>query len=201
MDEKKDQEPVYLTEVADTTALDTPAEVKETGEVSRDPRTDEIPNQGPRELTPWPEPVVQVPPPPMEGFLEFLKRTKHIWLIVAGVIFGLMAAVTVAKRISEKMRIAREERHETAAVTISPDHLLARCGPPVQDLTKEMYPLVTRTMSYATASNGAIVFAFSKTSEASSEWVFLSMKDASGGRTYDTPEEKVAAMSCLDSQK
>jgi len=201
MDEKKDPEPVYLTEVADTTALDSPAEVQETGEVSRDPRTDEVPNQGPRELTPWPEPVLQVPPTPMEGFLEFLKRTKHIWLMAAGAIFGLMAAVTVAKRITEKMRITREERHETAAATISPDRLLSRCGQPVEDVTKDMYPIVTRTMSYATASHGTIAFAFSKTSEATSEWVFLSMKDASAGRTYDTPEEKVAAMSCLDSQK
>ena len=198
MDEQKDQEG-YSSEVADTTALDTPAEVTETGEVSRDPRTAEFPNQAPGQFTPWPEPVLKQAPTVSGEFLEFLKRTKYIWLIAALFIFGLLAAVTAVKRMSQRAAVVHEERHQTAAATITPDTLTARCGQPTADVTKDIYPMITRTMSYETA-DGNIIFSFSRTAEAKSEWVFLSMKDDSGAKSYDTPDEKVAAMSCLNVQ-
>ena len=194
MDEQKDQEFGYSSEVADTTSLDT-------GEVSRDPRTDEVPNQAPRQFTPWPEPVLREAPTVSGEFLEFLNRTKYIWLMAALLIFGSLAAVTAVKRMSQRSAVTREERHQTAAATITPDTLMARCGQPTADVTKDIYPMITRTMSYETAANGNIIFSFSRTAEAKSEWVFLSMKDDSGSKSYDTPEEKVAAMSCLDIQK
>jgi hypothetical protein len=137
----------------------------------------------------------------MAGFTEFLKRTWHVWLIAGGAIFGLMAAVTVQKRMAESARIAREKRHEEAAATVTLDSLTARCGQPLEDLTKEMYPIVTRTMSYRGSENEKIVFAFSKTAEEKSEWIFLSMKDERGTRSFDTPEAKIAALPCLDEKK
>jgi hypothetical protein len=137
----------------------------------------------------------------LEGFAEFSKRTWPIWLIAVGVIFGLMLAVTVQKRMAESARIAREKRIEEAASTVTPERLTSRCGQPVEDLTKEMYPIVTRTMTYRGSGNEKIVLAFSKTAEENSEWVFLSMKDELGTRSFDTPEAKIAALPCLDEKK
>jgi hypothetical protein len=137
----------------------------------------------------------------LAGFAEFLKRTGPVWLIAVGAIFGLMAVVTIQKRMAESARIAREKRHEEAAATVTPDRLTARCGQPVEDLTKDMYPIVTRTMVYRGSENEKIVLAFSKTAEENSEWVFLSMKDERGARSFDTPEAKIAALPCLDEKK
>jgi hypothetical protein len=139
--------------------------------------------------------------PTLAGFAEFLKRTWHVWLIAGCAIFGLMAAVTVQKRMAESARIALEKQHEESAATVTPDRLTARCGQPVEDLTKEMYPIVKRTMTYRGSENEKIVFQFSKTAEEKSEWVFLSMKDERGARSFDTPEAKIAALPCLDEKK
>jgi hypothetical protein len=134
-------------------------------------------------------------------FAEFLKRTKRVWLIVAGAIFGMMAVVTVVTRMSERARNAREKRQEQAVLEVMPEYLIARCGPPAEDVTKEMYPVVLRTMSYQRGENEKIVFEFSRTAEAKSDWVFLSMKDQSGTRSFETLEAKIAALPCLDSMK
>ena len=125
------------------------------------------------------------------------KRTKRVWLIVAGAIFG-MTVVTVVTRMSERARNAGEKRQEQAILEVIPENLIARCGPPAEDVTKEMYPMVLRTMSYQHGGNEKIVFEFSRTAEAKSDWVFLSMKDQSGTRSYETPEAKIAALACLD---
>jgi len=134
-------------------------------------------------------------------FVEFLKRTKRVWLIAAGAIFAVMALVTVQKRMAEQARIARATRQEHAVTTITVDALLARCGQPAEDVTKDMYPILVRTMSYQSRENEKIVFEFSRTAEEKSDWVFLSMKDASGASRFDTPEAKIAALPCLDTKK
>ena len=56
-------------------------------------------------------------------------------------------------------------------------------------------------MSYQPRENEKVVFQFSRTAEEKSDWVFLSMKDESGARSYDTPETKIVALPCLDSKK
>ncbi len=132
---------------------------------------------------------------------ELLKRTKHVWLIVAGAVFVMMAAITVVSRLSERASNAREKRQERAALDVMPENLIARCGPPAEDVSKEMYPVMLRTMSYQRGDNERIVFEFSRTAEAKSDWVFLSMKDQSGTRSFETPEAKIAALPCLDSIK
>ncbi len=134
----------------------------------------------------------------MVEFAEFLKRTKLVWLIVAGAILGMMVVMTVVTRMSERARNAREKRQEHAVLEVMTENLIARCGPPAEDATKEMYPVVLRTMSYQRGENEKIVFEFSRTAEAKSDWVFLSMKDQSGTRRFETPEAKIAALPCLE---
>ena len=132
---------------------------------------------------------------------KFLKRTRRVWLIAAGAIFGLMAVVTLVERVSEWARNARERRHEEAVASVTPDRLIARCGRPAEDVTKEVYPILMRTISYQPKDNEKLMFVFSRTAEEKSDWVFLTMKDESGARSYDTPEAKIAALPCLDSKK
>jgi hypothetical protein len=134
----------------------------------------------------------------VEGFAEFLKQTKGVWLGIAGAIIGVMTVVTVVTRMSERAKAAREKRQEQAVLDVMPEKLIAQCGPPVEDVTKEMYPVLLRTMSYQRGENERIVFEFSRTAEAKSDWVFLSMKDQSGARNFETTEAKIAALPCLE---
>jgi hypothetical protein len=134
-------------------------------------------------------------------FVEFLKRTKGVWLGIAGGILGVMTLVTVVTRMSERARDAREKRQEQVVLDVMPEKLISRCGPPSEDVSKEMYPVVLRTMTYQRGESEKIVFEFSRTAEAKSDWVFLSMKDQSGARNFETTEAKIAALPCLDSKK
>ncbi|HTT33828.1 MAG TPA: hypothetical protein VMH48_09525, partial [Methylomirabilota bacterium] len=137
----------------------------------------------------------------LADFVEFAKRTKHVWLIAAGAIFGVMLLVTVSKRMSERAQKDKEARQEQAVTTLNVDSLLARCGQPAEDVTKNMYPMLLRTISYQPRENEKVVFEFSRTAEEKSDWLFLSMKDGSGKRSFDTPEAKIAALPCLDTKK
>jgi len=134
-------------------------------------------------------------------FAEFLKRRKRVRLAAAGAIFGVMAVLMITTRMFERAKSAGEKRQEQAVLEVMPENLIARCGPAAEDVTKEMYPVVLRTMSYQRAENEKIVFEFSRTAEAKSDWVFLSMKDQSGTRGFETPEAKVAALPCLDAKR
>ena len=137
----------------------------------------------------------------LADFVEFLKRTKKVWLIAAGAIFGVMALVTVSMRMVERAKIARAARQEQAVTSVTPDTLLSRCGQPAEDVTKDMYPIILRTMTYQPRENEKIVFGFSRTAEEKSDWVLLSMKDGNGTKKFDTPETKIAALPCLDTKK
>jgi len=137
----------------------------------------------------------------LADLLEYLKRTKYVWLSLVVAAMGFKAVMTVRKGAAERERIAEEKRHEEAAATITPESLIARCGSAAEDVTKQMYPMVMRTMSYRAQQFQKVVFEFSRTAEEKSDWVFLSMKDESGAKSYDSPEAKVAALPCLDSKK
>jgi hypothetical protein len=122
----------------------------------------------------------------------------------------LLAAGCVAAIVGVRVLIAapswfkqrRENRQFIAANNLTPERLIARCGQPVSDATKNLYPVIARDMNYKSDGGMTIVFKFSKTAEESSEWVFMSMQDANGGSAiYETPEAKIAALSCLDSRK
>lgn len=138
----------------------------------------------------------------MPELTEFLRRTKRAWLIAAGAILGVLVLVTVVKWVSERATTGRETPpQEQAVLDVTPESLMARCGSPAEDETKEIYPLVTRTMSYPGRENEKIVFAFSRTAEKKSDWLFLSMKKESGATGYDTTEAKIAALPCLAARK
>lgn len=202
MHETKQKKPVYSSAPTKTTTVGSPQEatntaeslgVEETGQSSRQTQKTQMAALGEITRTGVYSSLAE--------FTEFLKRTRRVWLIVAGAIIGLIAVATLVKHVSEWARNARERRFEEAAATVTPDRLIARCGPPAEEVTKEVYPILMRTMSYQPRSNEKLVFAFSRTAEEKSDWVFLSMKDESGARSYDTPEAKIAALPCLDSNK
>jgi hypothetical protein len=132
---------------------------------------------------------------------DFLQRTKRWRLIVAGAVFVMLTVITVVTRVFESTRNAREKRQEQAALDVTPESLITRCGPPAEDVTKEMYPMMLRTMRYQRGENERIVFEFSRTAETKSDWVSLSMKDESGTRSFETPDAKIAALPCLDSTR
>lgn len=137
---------------------------------------------------------------PVNDFVEFLKQTKRVWLMVVAAIVGLILLVTLAQRGFEWFSKSRERKHEQAVASVTPEHLLARCGQPAEDTTRNLYPILMRTMIYQISRSEAFTFEFSRTAEEQSDWVFLSMKDATG-KSYETAEDKVAAMSCLNSRK
>jgi len=201
MEETKQEEPLYSGESTKTTGPDSlrstlvPKETSETQKAaSEQPQTPPSPAVAPR--------ISEADGAgAMEEFAEFLKRTKNVWLIAAGAVFGVMAVVTLTTRMAERAKIAREKRQEQAVNEVIPDNLIARCGAPAEDVTKEVYPVVLRTMSYQRGENQKIVFEFSRTAEEKSDWVFLSMKDQSGTGHFDTPQAKIAALPCIDSRK
>lgn len=137
---------------------------------------------------------------PVEEFVGFLKQTKRVWLAVVGTMVGLMLLIPLAERGFAWFREKRERMQEQAVASVTPERLLARCGPPLEDTTKNVYPILMRTMTYGISRNETYIFDFSRTAEQTSDWVFLSMKDANG-KSYETAEEKVSAMSCLNSPK
>ena len=137
----------------------------------------------------------------MAGFDKLLKPTKRAWVIATGTILGLIAVVTLEDRVSEWVRNARERRYEEDVVGVTPDRLIERCGMPAEDVTREMYPILVRTISYQPKRNQTLKLEFSRTAEEKSDWVFLAMQDESGAWRYDTPEARVTALSCLDSKK
>lgn len=125
---------------------------------------------------------------------------KNRLLIAAGFIAGIVG-VRVLIAAPGWFKERRENRQFIAVNNLTPERLIARCGPPLGDETKNLYPIITRDMNYKSDNRGTLVFKFSKTAEESSNWVFMSMQDSNGGTDYETPGAKISALSCLDSRK
>ena len=121
-------------------------------------------------------------------------------LIVGGLIVALLA-VAYLVGIPQWMKQRKENRQWTVVNNLTPDRLLRRCGKPLSDETREIYPVIARDIRYEAEPSGTVVLKFSRTAEESSDWVFMSMQDASSGATFDTPVAKITALSCLDSSK
>jgi hypothetical protein len=132
---------------------------------------------------------------------KFLWRTRNAWLIAAGAILGVIAMVNLAGRLAERFRNSRERRYEQAIASLTPERLIARCGQPSADVTKEVFPILLRTMIYQRSSTPPFVLKFSRTAEEKSDWVFLVMQDESGARSYAAPDAQISALPCLDSKK
>lgn len=125
---------------------------------------------------------------------------KNKVLIAMACIVGIVGGrVLIAAPGWFKQR--RENRQFIAVNNLTPERLVARCGPPIGDETKNLYPIVARDISYKSSGSGTLVFKFSKTAEESSDWVFMAMQDENGGGDYESPRAKIRALSCLDSTK
>jgi len=124
---------------------------------------------------------------------------KNKLLIAVGLLAGIVS-VRVLIAAPGWFKERRENRQFIAVNNLTPERLVARCGPPVGDETKNLYPIIMRDMNYKSDSKGMIAFKFSKTAEESSNWVFVSMQD-SNGTDYESPDAKISALSCLDSKK
>ena len=125
---------------------------------------------------------------------------KKKLLIAAGCIAGIVS-VRVLFAASSWFKERRENRQFIAVNNLTPERLVARCGPALEDQTKNLYPIITRDMSYKSDSRRTIMFTFSKTAEESSNWVFVSMQDSNGAADLESPSAKISALSCLDSKK
>jgi len=199
MDDKP-KEHTYSRDRLETASIQAPAEATHAPE---SPQAESIAQQSALKMqvadlaqsvrSSWPSSFADLP--------QFVKRTKRVWLTLAGAVAGLIALTLLAQNGSEWLRNRRERRQERAIATVTPEHLIARCGQAAQDETKEIYPIVMRTMSYQRGGDEKLVMAFSRTAEEKSDWVFLSMQDANGAQSYSTPQEKIAALPCLDSRK
>lgn len=128
------------------------------------------------------------------------KSPKQKALIVVGLVVGIVA-VRYLVLLPGWMKERRETRQYIAVNNLTPDRLVKRCGPPVSDETKDLYPMVARDMVYNSRSVGTVVLKFSKTAEESSPWVFTAMQDPSGSVRYEEPEAQISVLSCLDSRK
>ena len=200
MDEMKPKENAYSGERAPVAPVTAPAEVSAqalpAGTAGASPRAGQASGiAGLRELasTNLPTSLAEI--------LGFLKRTKRVWLMTAGIVIGVAALANLSARAAEWAKNARERRQLHAMATLTPEHLYARCGAAVVDETKVIYPVLMRTISYHPRGGEKLVISFSRTAEEKSDWVFLSMQNEDGAASYDTPEAKIAALPCLDSTK
>ena len=121
-------------------------------------------------------------------------------LIIGGMVVGVVALAYLVG-IPQWMKQRRENRQWTVVNNLTPERLLKRCGKPLSDETREIYPVIARDIRYESAPSGTVVLKFSRTAEESSDWVFMSMQDSASGTPYDTPIAKISALSCLDSSK
>jgi hypothetical protein len=125
---------------------------------------------------------------------------KNKLIIAAGFVAGIVG-VRLLIAAPSWFKERRENRQFIAVNNLTPERLIARCGPPIGDETKNLYPIITRDMNYKSDNRGTILFKFTKTAEESSDWVFVSMQDSHGGTDYDSPRAKISALPCLDSKK
>jgi hypothetical protein len=200
MDEMKPKENAYSGERAPVAPVSAPAEVTAQALPAENSAASKQPAQTPGIAGLLASAKSRLPMSLAE-IAAFLKRTKRAWLLAAGIIIGVVALVEATERVAEWAKNARERRQLHAMATLTPDRLFARCGPAAQDETREVYPIMMRTVRYQPRGSEKLVISFSRTAEEQSDWVFLSMQNENGAANYDTPEAKIAALPCLDSKK
>lgn len=130
-----------------------------------------------------------------------MSHTLREKVLVAGAMITGIIAISYLVGIPQWMKQRRENRQWVVVNNLTPDRLIARCGKPLSDDTRDVYPVIARDMSYNEAPSGTVVLKFSRTAEESSDWVFMSMQEAESGRSLETPIEKITALGCLDSRK
>jgi hypothetical protein len=133
-------------------------------------------------------------------FVIAAKITQQTWLIAATVFLGLVVLL-IFSLMPGRNRAVQERQAERTVESATPEIVIAGCGQPVEDVTKDLFPMIKRTMSYKPSGKGAVVLEFSRTAEEHSQWVFLAMEDENGAMRYETPETQIGALPCLDSRK
>jgi hypothetical protein len=136
--------------------------------------------------------------------LSEIKLTKKIVDIAVRVlvaIVALVAALFLVIQAAGWIKQARERRITKATDAVTPDRLIARCGPPSEEVTTDVFPVVRRTMRYKASGQRTVIFTFTRSADEPQNWVFLSMKDPAEDASYETPEAKISALPCLDSTK
>ena len=202
MDESKQQESTYAGEPVQTASVGTPSDELKQPEFSHTAPTGPLSLDMLKEkLSGLLEGAGDLRGSSLADFAAYLKRTWRLWLTAATVVFGMLLLISLTEHVFDWVKNARERRHEQAVASVTPDRLIARCGPATEDVTKEVFPIVMRTMSYRAGGDRQLVVAFSRTAEQQSDWVFLAMNDQNGGMSYNTPDEQIAALPCLDSRK
>lgn len=199
MDATKLHEPVSSNKSQATLPLEPAAETPVRMDAPEAPKKD--PSTAASRYSPVRIAAPQTAESQLADFVAFLKRTWRIWATAIGMFVGLILIVALFQKLTEMAKIAQQKRFDKAIASMTPEHLIARCGKPAEDLTKEVFPVVLRTIRYDRGSSEKLLFAFSRTAEQQSDWVFLTMKDENGTRNFDTPESKILAFSCLDSTK
>jgi type II secretory pathway pseudopilin PulG len=125
---------------------------------------------------------------------------KRRLLIAVGCVAGIVG-VRVLITAPSWFKQRRDNRQFIAANNLTPERLIARCGSPVGDETKNLYPIIARNLTYKSETRGTVVFKFTKTAEESSDWVFTSMQDSNSASEYESPRDRILALPCLDSRK
>jgi hypothetical protein len=136
--------------------------------------------------------------------LADIKPNQQSWIMAGSVVLvvvGLLFAQFLIVKTAQWFKQTRERRITKATDSVTPDRLIARCGPSAEDVTTDVYPVVKRTMRYKSSGQQTIVFTFTRTADEPQNWVLLSMRDSVGDVSYETPEAKISALPCLDSTK
>jgi len=133
-----------------------------------------------------------------------IKANKQSWFMAGSVVLviaGLFLAQFLIVKTAQWFKEARERRITKATDSVTPDRLIARCGPSAEDETTDVFPVVRRTMRYKASGQRTIVFTFTRSADEPQNWVLLTMKDTMGDTSYETPDAKTSALPCLDSTK
>jgi len=132
------------------------------------------------------------------------KSNKQAWYMASSVVLvigGLLLAQFLIVKAAQWFKETRERRITKASDSVMPDRLITRCGAAAEDTTADVYPVVKRTMSYKASGQRTLVFTFTRTADEPQNWVLLSVRDSVGNASYDTPDARISALSCLDSSK
>jgi hypothetical protein len=199
MDEMKPKENAYSGERAPMAPVTSPAEVSAHASSAENAGAPHQVAQSSR-IGAFMELASDNLPTSLAEVSAFLRHTKRVWLMAAGILIGAAALLNLTARAAEWAKNSRERRQLHAMATLTPDRLFARCGAAVRDDIKVVYPVLMRTVTYQPRGSEKLVISFSRTAEEQSDWVFLSVENEDGA-IYDTPEAKIAALPCLDSKK
>ena len=160
--------------------------------------TSEAPASRSKALPPFSRKALQ--PQTILARLSAPSALRNRILIAAGMIVGIVV-ISYLLGIPQWMKQRRETHQWVVANKLTPESLIARCGAPLSDNTRDLYPMIARELTYKSSGSGTVVLKFSRTSEEGSDWVFMSMQDVATGAAIETPVAKISALGCLDSSK